>query len=118
VFDACCGPLLAGQRQAATAEALMRSRYTAFARQNVDYLTTSHEHPEPQRLRRELALRIDGQQWLKLEIVEAQQGGAGDKIGFVTFVATYLEDGQIGELRERSRFRRKNGRWYYVSAVE
>ncbi|WP_280273702.1 YchJ family metal-binding protein, partial [Nocardia wallacei] len=34
----CCGPRLDGTRPAPTAEALMRSRYTAFAVGDVDYL--------------------------------------------------------------------------------
>ncbi|MDH5490482.1 MAG: YchJ family metal-binding protein, partial [Myxococcales bacterium] len=41
----CCGPLMQGEAQAETAEALMRSRYSAFAVGNVEYIVATH-HPE------------------------------------------------------------------------
>ena len=43
-YDACCGPLHRGERPAATAVALMRSRFTAFALGDVDYLLATW-HP-------------------------------------------------------------------------
>ena len=40
-FGACCGPALSGERPAPTAEALMRSRYTAFTLRDTAYLLAS-----------------------------------------------------------------------------
>jgi len=42
-IEACCGPILSGQRQAETAEELMRARYTAYATHNVDFVISSHD---------------------------------------------------------------------------
>jgi SEC-C motif-containing protein len=95
----------------------MRSRYSAFVRKDVDYLVQTHEHPEPQRLRQELTAGIDCQHWLKLTIVATEQGDERDTLGFVSFVATYIDGGVIGELLERSKFRRRKGCWRYVGAV-
>ncbi|PKN22360.1 MAG: hypothetical protein CVU68_04410, partial [Deltaproteobacteria bacterium HGW-Deltaproteobacteria-3] len=47
-FAECCGPFLEGSRPAPTAEALMRSRYTAFAVQDVPYILRSwHRSTRP-----------------------------------------------------------------------
>ena len=55
-YGRCCAPMHRGERQAPTAEQLMRSRYSAFVRGEVDYLLATH--PEPglpvARRRREL----------------------------------------------------------------
>ena len=65
LFGACCGPLLAGERPAGSAEVLMRSRYTAFAVGDTEYLLRSW-HPRT----RPKTLDLDpNQRWLFLEIV-------------------------------------------------
>ena len=42
-IEVCCGPILSAQRQAETAEELMRARYTAYATNNVDFVISSHD---------------------------------------------------------------------------
>ncbi|MFQ6391920.1 YchJ family protein [Nocardia sp. KC 131] len=112
-FEQCCGPVLAGERAAATAEALMRSRYTAFATGDVDYLRRSW-HPST----RPVELELDpGQRWLFLEIVRTERGGPFDDIGVVEFIAHYRADDVRGSLHEVSRFRRENGAWVYLDGV-
>ncbi|MBF6143427.1 MULTISPECIES: YchJ family protein [Nocardia] len=109
-FDRCCGPVLAGQRQAATAEALMRSRYVAFAVGDADYLLRSwHSRTRPKRLSLDHGLR-----WRFLEIVRTERGGPFDDTGVVEFVAHYRTDEGRGELHEVSRFAREDGQWRYL----
>jgi SEC-C motif-containing protein len=96
----------------------MRSRYTAFARHDIDYLVRTHEHPAPSALSNELAASIGRQRWLRLSVIETKQGGERDKTGFVSFIATYIDRGAICELRERSEFRRRKGRWRYLKACK
>ena len=97
----------------------MRSRYSAFATRNVDYLVRTHDHKNPGQLSTELAAYVNsGIQWLKLEVMNTARGTADDKIGTVTFIATYLHDGRINEIREKSKFRRKSGNWIYVAAID
>jgi SEC-C motif-containing protein len=109
-YGECCGPLHRGERAAPTAEALMRSRYSAFAVGDAAYLLSSW-HPST----RPADLEIDpDQRWLRLDVVSATGGGPFDDAGTVEFVATYRHDGQRGQLREASRFVREDGRWFYV----
>ena len=104
--DECCGPLLDGRRTAATAEQLMRSRYTAFALGDAAHLVaTWHPRTRPGRLELDPGMR-----WTGLEILDTVDGSAFHPTGVVEFRASY----RGGELRERSRFERVEGLWVYV----
>jgi len=120
-FTACCGPLLAGGK-AATAEALMRSRYTAYAQGDVAHLkrTLAAEHRAGFDAI-EIAASMAQTQWIGLQILDRMDGGSADETGIVEFAARYLlRDGQVHVLRERSRFRRDaDAGWVYIDgAVE
>lgn len=108
----CCGAVHAGA-PAATAEALMRSRFSAFAVGDADYLLFSW-HPST----RPAALEGDPDVvWRRLQIVDTVAGGADDTDGVVEFRASYRgADGAdgAGVMHERSRFVRLDGRWVYL----
>ncbi|MFA7386722.1 MAG: YchJ family metal-binding protein [Thiohalobacteraceae bacterium] len=109
-YRECCEAALDGARPPATAEALMRSRFTAFVRGDADYLLASW-HPAT----RPAQLQLDDQpRWERLEILHAQGGGADDTEGRVGFAAYYRSATGPGCLRELSRFHREQGRWYYL----
>lgn len=110
-YAVCCGPLLAGERGATTAEALMRSRYTAFAVRDDAYLVrTWHPRTRPEQVALDPAPR-----WTGLEVVRCERGGPDDEDGVVEFVASWSEpDGSTGRLHETSRFVRRAGRWVYL----
>lgn len=116
-YLACCGPLLEGRREAETAEQLMRSRYTAFARGHLDYLIATL-HPSKRRPdeRTALAQSIAQTDWLRLEVLKVQQGAPTDEVGYVEFVAYYEQHG-VQQLRERSRFVKEEGQWFYVDGA-
>jgi len=108
----CCAPILRGA-EAPSAEALMRSRYSAFVTGNAEYLLrTWHESTRPDAA----ALMLDdGMTWRRLQIVDTTRGGPGDDAGVVEFRASYRDaDGVAGLLHERSRFVRVDGEWRYV----
>ena len=108
-YAECCGPLHAGA-PALTAEALMRSRFSAFARGDAAYLTASW-HP----LTRPRDLDLDADVvWRRLQIVDTVAGGPGDAEGVVEFRASYRAPDGAGLLHERSHFTRVDGRWVYV----
>ncbi|MEL6159049.1 MAG: YchJ family metal-binding protein [Cyanobacteria bacterium J06623_5] len=113
----CCGPYLAGEATAPTAEALMRSRYSAFASGNVDYLLTTR-HPSTQQAddRRTLEKSIRQTQWTNLLIIGTQKGQRKDKIGTVEFVAAYqsVRSLTLQQLHEKSRFVKEGGKWFYL----
>ncbi|MFC7596609.1 YchJ family protein [Terrabacter sp. GCM10028922] len=116
-YAACCGPLLAGEQAAGTAEELMRSRYSAFATGDAEYLArTWHPRTRPDDLVLDPAMR-----WTGLTVLRTVRGDADDDEGSVEFVATWVDSsarrggrGAGGELHEVSRFVRRAGRWVYV----
>ena len=88
----------------------MRSRYSAFVVGDSDYLRqTWHETTRPEQLQVE-----QGVHWLGLQILACQAGGPEDVEGWVEFMAQFKVHGRLQCLHERSRFRRKEGRWYYL----
>ena len=124
VYGACCGPLHRGQAQAATAEQLMRSRYSAFALEALDYLIATHPDPQQSAAQRRRDLRASCRQtrWLGLEIVAVDRGGPRDLEGSVCFEARFRAGGRIAVLRETSWFERcgrdPQGAWLYIKALE
>ncbi|MEV0700696.1 YchJ family protein [Saccharopolyspora sp. NPDC050389] len=109
-FAECCARLHAGERRAATAEQLMRSRFSAFAVGDTAYLLASwHPSTRPD----ELSLDPD-QRWDRLEILGRTGGGPFDAEGTVRFRAHYRLGGSAGALTEDSRFVREDGAWFYV----
>jgi SEC-C motif-containing protein len=88
----------------------MRSRYSAFAVGDSDYLLrTWHRSTRPDELNLD-----DGVRWTHLEILGSQAGGLFDDTGTVEFRAHHRQSGRRGVLHERSEFERDNGLWFYV----
>ncbi len=109
-FADCCGPFLEGTALPETAEALMRSRYSAYVRRDSAYLTATW-HPTTRRQNLGLDEPI---KWIGLKILATEAGGPADNRGKVEFEARYKEGGRAHRLREVSRFQRREGRWFYV----
>jgi SEC-C motif-containing protein len=124
----CCAPLLAGERRAVTAAGLMRSRYTAYVRGEVDYLIATRGPAQRSgaaqrsgptqrsgRERAELLKFTQTTRWLGLEIVATDAGGETDRTGMVEFIARGSSRGKPFEQHERAQFRRdRDGTWVYV----
>lgn len=112
-FAACCEPYLRGDTEPPTAEALMRSRYTAFSVRDAEYLRRSwHPSTAPEDLDLDPA-----QRWYRLDIHDAVAGGLFDATGVVEFSAYYKHPDGPGVLTERSRFVREEGRWLYLDSL-
>lgn len=109
LFTDCCGPILAGSSSAATAEALMRSRYSANVLKNTGYLlNTWHPTKRPPSINPE-----NIPTWCGLSILASEQGQSGDDHGIVEFRALYKSDNGLRVLHERSSFAFENGSWLY-----
>ncbi|HET7501038.1 MAG TPA: YchJ family protein [Kofleriaceae bacterium] len=114
---ACCGKYHRGA-PAPTAVALMRSRYTAYVRGEIDYLLATHDAATRGKVDVEAIRRWARETtWLGLEIVDTVAGGEGDDTGIVEFVARGATGGRPFVQRERSRFRRVDGQWRYVDGT-
>ncbi len=113
-LEYCCKPIIDGAL-APTAEALMRSRFTAFALGNLDYIDRTNmpvtHDPADKGADSPTSATVE---WTRLEIIDIDGGGADDETGMVEFAAHYTHKGMAGIHRERSIFRRENGAWLYV----
>lgn len=107
----CCGRYLDGGASPATAEALMRSRYTAYVLLREPYLlATWHSSTRPAAL----GLNDEAQpKWIGLEVKRHAKQDANHAT--VEFVARYKVSGRAQRMHEVSRFVREDGRWFYVA---
>lgn len=109
-YARCCQPYHLGTSMAATPEALMRSRYAAFALLLDDYVSaTWHPSTRPTPF-----TFMPGQEWQSLQ-VRAVHGRGDDAT--VEFVARSRIGGTTFVLHEVSRFVRDCGQWFYVDGV-
>lgn len=105
-YARCCGPFHAGEAVPATAEQLMRSRYSAYVLGELQYLLdTWHASTAPG------DLELAPVKWLGLEVRHAAESGDA---GVVEFVARSRDANGAQRMHETSRFVREAGRWYYI----
>lgn len=111
-YDDCCGRFHRGEA-APTAESLMRSRYSAFAVGDADYLLrTWHPTTRPDHLDLD-----DRTTWTGLEVLDTTEGSVFHTTGTVAFRAHYRERRKTASLTETSTFVTENGHWLYVGPV-
>ncbi len=114
-LNECCGPFIEGAQNPETAEQLMRSRYTAYATENIDYIIASHDPDTVKDVDRE-----SSEQWAKeaswdgLEVLSSEAGAATDDTGMVEFVAKYTIGANSYAHHERATFRKVEGAWKFV----
>jgi SEC-C motif-containing protein len=110
----CCGRYHSGKHYPLTAEALMRSRFSAYARRDVSYLLNTWDtgkRPATIDFSKETA------QWQTLTIVNTKKGTAHDNKGIVEFKAFYQQDGEDYFMHEISRFLKSDSRWLYLDGI-
>ncbi|WP_028582269.1 YchJ family protein [Desulfogranum japonicum] len=111
-YAQCCEPYLEGRENAPTAEALMRSRFTAYTRADTDYLLkTWHPETRPTSIDKETIPH-----WYDLQILATNNGNAEDEHGTVEFLALARTiHNQSIDLHEKSRFVKIDSQWVYHS---
>lgn len=116
-YSLCCQPFLEGQAIPASAEQLMRSRYSAYVRHHAAYLTSTwHTSKRVAGLETLLSESFAGTEWLGLNVTRCNPGSHENE-AFVTFFARYRENGRTSTISECSRFLREDQRWYYVDGT-
>ena len=102
-FIQCCEPIIRGDVIAPSAEALMRSRYTAHVIKNEQYLLDSwHSSTRPE------SIDVNtSEQWIRLKIINSEENN-------VEFIATYRLQGKAYKMHENSRFIFEDGKWFYA----
>lgn len=116
-YPECCELLIKGERFAQTAEELMRSRYSAYAKQEITYIVNTILPKESENFDENGIRRWSQQaQWRKLEILNTENGGPEDTEGKVEFIAQYIDKGKTNKHHEIGKFTKYNDRWYYKDA--
>lgn len=108
-FQDCCQKYIDGAQKAPTALALMKSRYSAYAMHQADYLLATTHHSKRQYYSLEEIMHwATANQWQKLEIISATETT-------VEFKA-YFKDENLEDVihHEFSTFKQENGDWFYV----
>lgn len=113
----CCLPLIQGKKQALTAQDLLRARYTAFTRGDVDFILESHHSKTKAEVKRdEIEDWSKNSVWLGLKIVQIDGGRAEDEQGTIIFNAQYEVEGKAEDHWEKSYFEKENGHWRFLDA--
>ncbi len=118
-FEECCKKYISGEIKPKTAEELMRSRYSAFANEDIDYILSTH-HPETRDeiTRESVEIWSKDSDFLSLTILDTVDGTEDDQEGIVEFIAEFRAETYIRKHKERSVFKKLDGNWYYHSEVE
>jgi len=110
LYSSCCEPLIDGNKSATTAEAMMRSRYTANVVKDVEYLLkTWHSSTKPKYMLSATIPELYG-----LQIVRTKEGSEADDRGVVEFKAKSILQNKIWNLHEISHFVKEKDQWLYV----
>jgi SEC-C motif domain protein len=117
-YGACCEPVISGKAAAETAEQLMRARYAAHVKVEMDFLFDS-THPEHRQGYDHKGTRTWAQnsEWHGLEIVRTVQGGPGDEEGEVEFIARFRDKDGLRRHHERGQFRRQGKKWLFTEGL-
>jgi SEC-C motif-containing protein len=108
-FQDCCQKYIDGTQKAPTALALMKSRYSAYASHQADYLlNTTHVSRREYYSKEEILQWATANQWQKLEIISFTENT-------VEFKAHFLDNDNVNQVHhEFSTFKLENGSWFYV----
>ncbi|TRX16332.1 hypothetical protein FNW25_11990 [Flavobacterium franklandianum] len=108
-FQACCQKHIDGREKTSTALALMKSRYSAYATNQADYLwETTHSSQRKFYSKTDISQWATANEWQKLEIISATENT-------VEFKAYYLDENKLNQIHhEFSTFKKENGTWFYV----
>ena len=112
-FGECCEPVIT-LGNAKTAEALMRSRYSAYVVADVDYIMKTTAASNRSKMDASAILKwATESDWKSLEILNTENGLEGDEKGKVEFIANYRENGVLQKYHEIGTFTKESGIWFY-----
>ncbi len=113
-YAQCCQPCHSGTA-AASAQALMRSRYCAYVLGLIDYLVATTLPAQQAALDRDAISAWSSQsKWLGLTVESSEELGGQPPHALVTFTAHWRDEGGEHRHRERSAFVQRDDRWYFI----
>ncbi|MDE7228302.1 MAG: YchJ family protein [Treponemataceae bacterium] len=119
-YGECCEPIITGTAKAATAEALMRARYSSYVKHEIPFIISSCEEGDKiaeidRKATEDWSRRST---WHDLRILRTEKGGEQDDRGIVEFEAIYTDkSGVRGTHHETGNFKKINGEWLYSDGV-
>jgi SEC-C motif domain protein len=116
-YNDCCGPYHSGAREPLTALELLRSRYSAYAKQEIEYLRKTLVPVEQSSFDAKTTRSWAAEsEWLGLEILRSEDGRDTDRQGVIEFLAKYRKKGEVETIlhRELSLFLRLKKSWYFA----
>jgi SEC-C motif domain protein len=118
-FEQCCKPIIDGTQPAPTAQALMRSRYSAYVIIASQYLIDStHISQRANYSKTDIEAWAKESNWQKLEIIDCKKGLSDDSVGEIEFNAYYHDSKNILQIHhEKSIFKKESGDWFYVNGT-
>ncbi len=112
-YSECCEPIIRGTSLAQSPEALMRSRYTAYAKHDMAWLKDSLEESQRGDFdEKSVSEWSQGSEWLGLEVRRCENAPDGKK-GFVEFIARFKQQGVTREHHELGEFHNVDGKWFF-----
>lgn len=113
-YAECCEVFISQKENAPTAEQLMRSRYTAYVKKEIDYILKTILPKQKKNIDKEGVRNwAEKTEWLRLEIRAIEKGGPDDTEGTVDFIAHYKEKNVACKHREVAKFKKVKEKWYY-----
>lgn len=117
-FQDCCEPYIKGIQKAPSAEALMRSRYSAYVAHAVDYLmATTHISQREFHSKKEILHWAKSNKWLKLDIISTAENVVEFKAYYYEILSNQNKIFQTQIHHEKSTFIIENGNWFYVDGI-
>jgi len=117
-YGKCCKPFISGSKDPETAEALMRARYTAFVKAEIDFLYNTISPAQQEDFNHQEAIDwSQNSEWEGLEIIETMDGGPDDESGTVEFVAIFKQNNKEIRHHELATFEKVDDRWTFMEGI-
>ena len=117
-LEKCCLPLIQGKVKAATAQDLLRARYTAFTRGDVDFILRITVGHVTKSIEKRLRIGRKARDGLGSKLFNLKWAKRNNDTGTIVFGAHYRDrkDGKDHEHWEKSFFEKENGQWRFADA--
>ena len=113
-YAECCEPVIKGLKTPTHAADLMRARYSAFVKHEIDFILSSISPARKKEFdRKGIEDWSKNTDWAGLEIVATEKGGSDDVKGNVEFIASFREKEEIQKHHELATFVKINGAWFF-----
>ena len=113
-YSECCEPVIRGKKTPDRAADVMRARYTAFVKHEIDFIMGSLSPARVKDMdRKSIEEWSRDTQWEGLEILATEKGGPEDTAGSVEFKANFREKEELQAHHELATFVKLNGTWLF-----